>query len=91
MDHPFLVIAALIALSLIYVLGPVAMDAFARYRKTRRVLCPEETTSAEIKIDSQRASLTTVAGMERLRIRQCSLWPEKSGCGQSCLLHATPT
>ena len=85
MNQPILVIAALLALGLIYVLAPVAMEAFMRFRKARHVHCPEEPTSAEIKIDAQRAALSVLAGEERLRIRQCSLWPQKSGCAQGCL------
>lgn len=85
MDHPFIVIAALCALSLVYVLAPVAAEAFARYRKARNVICPEHAAAAEIGIDARHAAWSAVAGKKRLRVRQCSLWPEKYGCAQHCV------
>ena len=85
MDHPFIVIAALVALSGLYVIAPVALNAFMSYRKARTVDCPEENTSAAITLDAQHAALSALAGAERLRVQQCSLWPKKRGCAQACV------
>lgn len=88
MDHPFIVIAALVALSGLYVLAPVALNAFMSYRKARTIVCPEENTSAEIMLDAQHAALSALAGKEHLRVQRCSLWPEKRGCAQDCVRYA---
>lgn len=88
MDHPVIVIAALIALSGLYILAPVALNAFMNYRKARTVICPEENRPAEITLDAQHAAMSALAGKEHLRIRQCSLWPEKHGCAQGCVHYA---
>lgn len=88
MDHPFAVIAALIALSVVYVLAPVATEAFARYRKARNVICPEERAPAKIDIDARHAAWSAVAGKTGLRVRRCTLWPEKCGCAQQCVREA---
>lgn len=88
MDHPVIVIAALIAFSGLYIFAPVALHAFMSYRKTRTVVCPEDNRSAEITLDAQHAAVSALAGKERLRIRQCSLWPEKHGCAQGCVRYA---
>ncbi len=87
MDHPFWVIVAIFALGWIYVLAPVAVDTFMRYRKTRTVMCPEKTTPAEIQIDAGQAALLAVAGKTALQIRHCTLWATgKCDCAQGCAL-----
>lgn len=85
MDHPVVVIAALIALSGLYIIAPVALHAFMSYRKTRTVICPEDNRPADIMLDAQHAAISALAGKEHLKIRQCSLWPRKHGCAQGCV------
>jgi hypothetical protein len=88
MDKPLLVLAAIYALGLVYVVLPVVMEAWLRYRKSRQVTCPEEKIAAAINIDARAAAVAAAKGKTRLQIRDCSLWPEKSGCGQHCLAQA---
>ena len=79
-----LVLLALFALG---VIGAIVMIPVLRvYRGTRLVECPETKRHAAVKIDAVRAALT-VFGDEpsRLRLADCSRWPEKAGCGQECL------
>jgi len=79
-----LVLLALVALG---VIGAIVMIPVLRvYRGTRLVECPETKLPAAVKIDAVRAALT-VFGDEpsRLRLADCSRWPEKAGCGQECL------
>jgi hypothetical protein len=85
MDKPLLVLAAIAALGLVYVVFPVVMDAFMRYRKTRRVTCPEEEKTALMNVDAKAAALAAAQGKTQLRVINCSLWPEKRGCAQRCL------
>jgi hypothetical protein len=85
MEKPLLVIAAVWALGLVYVVFPAMLDAFMRYRKSRRVACPEKQKAAVVKMDAPAAAFAAVQGKTRLQIRGCSLWPEKEGCNQSCL------
>lgn len=86
MDKPLLVIAAIAALGLIYVVFPVVLEAFMRYRKIRRVTCPEEEKTALMNIDAKAAALAAAKGKAQLRVSNCSLWPEKNNCAQHCLL-----
>lgn len=88
MDKPLLVLAAIYALGLVYVVLPVVMEAWLRYRKSRQVTCPEEKIAAAINIDARAAAAAAAKGKTRLQILNCSLWPEKSGCGQRCLAQA---
>ena len=85
MDKPLLVLAAIAGLGLVYVVFPVVMDAFMRYRKIRRVTCPEEKRGAFMNIDAKGAALSAAKGKNQLRVLDCSLWPEKRGCAQRCL------
>ncbi len=86
MDKPLLVLAAIAALGLIYVVFPVAMDAFLRYRKSRSVTCPEERKDATVNIDAKAAALAAALGKTGLQICNCTLWPEKMNCARRCLL-----
>jgi hypothetical protein len=88
MDHPFLVLASIFTLGLIYVVFPVATEAFMRYRKSRNLTCPEEAKTAVVSIDARDAALNAAIGNKRLHIKSCSLWPQKSHCAQGCLVQA---
>ena len=85
MNSPFIVLGAIAALGLLYVVTPVMLHAFMPYRKVRTLLCPEKSTDANVAIDAPRAAITAARGITQLRVRNCSYWPEKRGCAQSCL------
>lgn len=86
MEHPFLVVGAIAALGLAYVVFPVVMQTFLQYRKSRSLNCPEEGKAATVNIDAKTAARTAAVGVARLQVLNCSLWPEKCGCAQSCLM-----
>ena len=57
------------------------------YLTSQRMLtCPETGRSVRVKIDIGHRLRTLLGGHERLRLRSCSRWPERSVCGQECLL-----
>jgi hypothetical protein len=85
MSTPLIVIAAVMALAMLYVLTPVAADAFFRYRARRVLRCPETGKEAEVSVDARRAAFTSALGKTLLRVKDCSLWPERKGCRQDCL------
>ncbi|MDZ7344219.1 MAG: hypothetical protein ONA90_06855 [candidate division KSB1 bacterium] len=87
MDHPLLVLAAITGLGLAYVLFPVMMQVFMRYRRAQHVTCPEEGKAAAVNIDVRKAALAAAIDKTNLSLRNCSLWPMKRGCGQGCLAH----
>ena len=53
-----------------------------RWRGHRLITCPENHRPAGVSIDIGRALWRGDAG---LRLKDCSRWPEKKGCGQECL------
>lgn len=85
MDNPWIVVAAILAVAVTFVLVPVVTDAFRRYRKSKILLCPEVGKEAEVGIDVHRAAFTSAFGRPLLRVKNCSLWPERKDCGQDCL------
>lgn len=91
MSTPLIVIAAITGLAVLYVLLPVAAHTFFRYRAKRVVSCPETGEGAEVGIDAGRAAFSSALGRTILRVKGCSLWPEREGCGQDCLKPSTPS
>ena len=85
MSHPWIVLVAVLAVALLYVLMPLVADTFRRFRSPRMLRCPETGGKAEVGIDASRAALTSAFGQPLLLARSCSLWPEKEQCKQDCL------
>ena len=85
MSHPWVVLVAVLAIALLYVLMPLVVDTFRRFRSPRVLTCPETGGKAEVGIDASRAALTSAFGQPFLRAKSCSLWPEKERCKQECL------
>ena len=85
MNSPAIVIVAILAVAALYVLLPRVAHVFARYRDTRFLPCPDTGGNADISIDAPRAAFTSALGRPRLRVKRCSLWPARRGCGETCL------
>jgi hypothetical protein len=86
MRDPSMLIAAIFGLAVLYVLLPVSLHTFVRYRKKRVLSCPETGREAEVAVDAPRAALGSVMGEGwLLTVRACSLWPGRRECGQGCL------
>jgi len=85
MTNALITIAAVLALGTLFVLLPVAVHTWQRYRYRKVVTCPETNQPAEIAIDAPRAALSSVFGRVKARVRECSLWPKRKGCAQRCV------
>jgi hypothetical protein len=85
MSHPGLVLVAILTLALLYVLTPLMADTLRRFRGPRMLSCPEAGGKAEVGIDTSHAALTSAFGTPSLRVKTCSLWPDREGCKQDCL------
>jgi hypothetical protein len=73
---------AWIALILLPVaVAAVVSAAYFRYRGERVITCPESRRSAGVRLEAGRAALGG-----KLRLAECSRWPERAGCGQECLV-----
>jgi hypothetical protein len=79
-------IVMLLTLASIYYVLPLALTTFRRYRGERIVNCPETRTPCAVQVDARHAAITTVLSDIELRMRSCSRWPDRKGCGQECML-----
>jgi hypothetical protein len=89
MTTPLVVTLGVVAVGLLYVTAPTVMEAFLKYRKRRSVRCPETSADESIKIDAGHAALTSTYGRPKLRVEDCSRWPERHDCDQACLAEST--
>ncbi len=85
MTKPLLVLTAVFALGLLYVILPVMLQTFLSYRKNLQVTCPEEKKLASIRLNAPAAAVAAARGKTNLQIRDCSLWPRADGCAHGCL------
>lgn len=63
-------------------------EIFNRYSGSRPVECPETRRPAAVNIDVRHAAATGTEGVPDVRLCDCTLWPERSQCGQACLSQA---
>ena len=80
----WLVVALLAVAALWLGVWPV-LRVYRKYRGTRIITCPETKRAAAVEVDARRAALSLARGKMSLRLRDCSRWPERQGCGQECL------
>jgi hypothetical protein len=66
-------------------LAAPAFFAWRRWRGTRIVTCPENERPAAVDLNLRYALAGAIVGRPELRLRDCSRWPERKGCGQMCL------
>lgn len=77
-------VATLIVVAVALVAVRLAWNFF-RLRGTRVVTCPETQQHAAVDIGALSAAATGLVGSPRFRLNACSHWPEKQGCGQTCI------
>ena len=85
MSTPFLIVAAVIGVGLLYVVVPVVAEAIWRFRGSRQLHCPEAKEPAEIGLDRAHAAVTAAFSRPDPRVAECSLWPEREDCRQDCV------
>jgi hypothetical protein len=77
--------AVTIAIILVVALVLQGVRTWLEMRGTRLVTCPETRAPAAVEVDVRHLLATSLAGLRDFRLRDCSRWPEKQGCGQMCL------
>jgi len=85
MDNLLTAIIPITALAVLYVVTPVVLDAYRRYRGARVVSCPESRMAASIRLDPLLVAASAAVGTPKLRVKTCSRWPEHAGCAQECV------
>lgn len=90
MQSPGLVILGVLAVGAVFVVLPVALTSLAENRRARALRCPEANSLATVSFDPGRAMRGALVGRVWLSVAGCSLWPERSGCGQACVKAPAP-
>jgi len=85
MSDLWIVITSIVAVALLYVLLPLVAETFRRFRGTKSLKCPIAGEEVNIDLDARRAALTSALGRVLLRVKNCSLWPERKDCAQDCV------
>ena len=80
------VLLGVIILAVVFVMLPVGFAVYATWRRPRQLRCPVTERDTAVGVDAQAAGVAAAFGGGSLSVRDCSLWPENSGCGQECLL-----
>lgn len=83
--EPWIVLPALAAITLVFVVAPVGLAAFTHWRRPFRLTCPRTALEAQIRVDARRTALGAVLGSPRAELDTCSLWPAQGGCRTECL------
>ena len=77
------VIAVAVAFAAIVLLRQAR--AWKKFSGGFAVVCPENRAEVGVSVDARHAAATALTGTPELRLTSCSRWPEKAGCGQTCL------
>jgi hypothetical protein len=85
MNRAGIVVAMALVLAAIFVLGRYLILAYARYRDSRIITCPETREAALVEVDAMHAALTSLVGQPDIRLQNCWRWPLNENCGQECL------
>src|SRR5512133_2876500 len=80
-------IVVLVAGSFIYTL---VARRYRRYHGEMVLTCPETDAAAVVELDARRAVLTEIVGGRTLRMCECTRWPARADCDQSCLKQIDP-
>lgn len=78
------VLAVLVIIVAIAWLARLIWQVHLEYRGTRTVTCPETEDYAGVNVDSWLAAITWIFGRTKLRVQDCSRWPERRNCSQAC-------
>lgn len=85
MNTPWMALAGIVALGVFYVTLPIFLDFFHRYRQKRILRCPNTGDLVKVEIDASRAALSSLFGKPLFKVKNCTLWPKRKGCGEDCL------
>ena len=64
---------------------------YFKFRGKRIVSCPENHLAAAVDVAALEAAFQGAISQPHIRLSQCSLWPERDGCGQECLAQIEET
>ncbi len=88
--NPLMLIAGIVAFGLVAVVAPIVIDAYRQYRDRKVITCPQTHGRAEVTLNSGLAALGAAVGRPVMRVKNCSLWPQREGCDENCVAEHWP-
>ncbi len=85
MTFPIVAALLVVSVAIIYIVVPIAVDTFMRFRGPREVTCPENKQPVTVRVDARYAAATAATGLPKLRLVECARWPERADCEQGCV------
>lgn len=64
---------------------PGVVEVYTRCRRGHFVVCPETQKQGAVVLSAGLAAASSAFLSTKLRIRDCTLWPEQRPCSRSCL------
>jgi hypothetical protein len=82
----FLLLLFLVGTCLLLLLPALwAEQTYHTYRDGRTVNCPETHAPVSVRFHALRAAWSSLSGRPKLRLADCTRWPERADCGQECI------
>ena len=92
METPLLVITAIVATGLVFVVIPIGLDVYRRFRHRKVIFCPGTHQMAEVMPKTWDAVVAAILAKKPIaRVKWCSLWPKRRGCDEKCMKENWPT
>jgi hypothetical protein len=78
--------ASLVVFASVLIGLAIYLSMYLNYRRTSVVVCPETRKPEAVHVNARRAAFETLKGGDvKLRLDQCSRWPERQNCEQACV------
>lgn len=85
MNMLLIVLLSLLILVGLYFLLRTLIRVYIQFHGRMIVTCPENKAPAGVRVDVNRLLRSAFVGKRHLRLQDCSRWPERQDCGQTCL------
>lgn len=79
------VLVSILAAAVIAAAIAFAVSRFMNARAPRLISCPENHDPAVVRLDAMKATIGALSDHTKLRLSDCSRWPERQDCDQACL------
>ena len=76
---------SIFALIALFFVVRAAVSAYLDFRGARVITCPETKAPAGVEVDARQAAFSAIFDESELRLKDCSRWPARAGCGQECV------
>jgi hypothetical protein len=80
-----LIVALLAAAGFVAFRMRTGIRQLRRYWGEMLVACPETGRTVAIRPAAANAAMSAMIGRQHVELKQCSRWPERSGCAQECV------